>query len=791
MEKRYLISFYATLKGDKVVTSGLKQIESGQGKLAKSTKRAATEVDKFNKRMLGAAKRALYTIPLWLLLRGAMMGLIRTFSDMVRANIDLEEGMARIQTVMQGTESTVRAQMVGIKRQILDTSASSKLSLKDLSEAYYFLKTASLSASEATAAFTATTDAMVGTGANAKEMARAIAGVYNTMGKYILIGATAQEKFKRIADTLTYTYATQDVEMSELLAGYTKLAPYVGGLSDSFEDLVTMIGFLNTRMLRAGRTGRLTARTILQLTKNAKQLAHTFGITFDPKQPINFINTISQINDKLKTGGKLTARQSELLRKIFATRGAVAPRLLLEDFDGLTESIKNANENLEGFAERMKEIRMGTISAQMARTKNILAVLTNEFISGVYGVGDFANALKDINNNLETLKAPFRDIGNRVGFLFEQFSKSVLITEKFLDNINKIKQPWKLFVPSKGSLAGIEAFTKIFEETPYLKIKGFEEYVKRMAKATDSAKAEGEEREKIAKIEEDLVEQTREAQITKSNALSEEKETIRHIVALMKQQGASTLDIARYKLQALKTSEIIREEEELHLATLKAENSVLEAQDKYRASLLDKLADQEIALLKTRGASEVEAISYTIALKKSLGIQQSELEVLNDQLKLEKAISAEKLNQNKTSSETVELWKLAKRYGLETAKNIGTFLRGEIGLKELDEFSRRILKRTMKGRFEQAEAGEWARRAFGRRDIMKPGVEMTRAVPEARQRVEERFISVAPTIPISTIVQVAVDSKRISDAVIRTISDSIRDKASDIRQAIDEAIKSF
>ena len=289
--RQYLISFLATITGQRAVTTGLQRMEAGTKGYSKGADKAGKSTQGFNDILAKASKRALLVAPIWMLIRSVMMGFIRTITDMIKANLDLEEGLARIQTVLHGTSTQVEAYLIAIKRQIVDMAMTTRVSIKELAEAFYFLQTANLSAEEAMAGFLPTVNAMVGTGNSAKDTARAMAGAYNTMGKYLDENMTIVEKFTHISDVLTYTYATQDVQLSELIQSYTKLAPYLSGLTDEFGDIVTMLGFLNTRLLRAGRTGRLTGRAILQLTKNAEKLASILGITFDPKDQINFLDT--------------------------------------------------------------------------------------------------------------------------------------------------------------------------------------------------------------------------------------------------------------------------------------------------------------------------------------------------------------------------------------------------------------------------------------------------------------------------------------------------------------------
>ena len=254
--KNYILSIQATLKGDKVVLTGLQQIEGATKKFKKTVDVAGKGTQGFGDILMKAGMRALLVAPIWLALRSAMMLALRTVTDMVKANLDLQDGMARIRTVMQGTSEEIEAQMVGIERVILETSTTTRIKLKDLAEAFYFLKTSALTAEEAMAGFAPLVNILTGTNVTSKEASRGLAGMYNTLGDTLGENLTVTEKMTKIADILTYTYANQDVEMGELISSYTKLAPYITGLDDYFIDIVTTLGFLNTHLLRSGRAGQ-------------------------------------------------------------------------------------------------------------------------------------------------------------------------------------------------------------------------------------------------------------------------------------------------------------------------------------------------------------------------------------------------------------------------------------------------------------------------------------------------------------------------------------------------------
>ena len=662
--RQYLISFLATLKGHKAVVGGLTQMQKGTKGYGTATVKTGKQTKDFSQILGNLTSRALLTIPVWLLLRSVMMGFIRIVGDMIRANLDLEEGMARIKTVVHGTAQEIEANMIVIKRAILDVAVKSRVPIKELAEAYYFLQTSSLSAEEAMSAFIPTINAMVGTGNKAKDTARALAGMYNTVGKFMEEGMTITEKFVKISDVLTYTYATQDVQLQELIQSYTKLAPYLGGLSDGFTEIVTMLGFLNTRLLRAGRTGRLTGRAILQLTKNARHLSSVFGIAFDPDQPINFLKVIEAIAKATNQTTKLTARQGQAIQKVFATRAGVAVRLLVTHFEELQEEIKLATENADGFAQKMQEIRMGTITAQMARMKNIFAILLNDFISGVYGAGDFAEALKGINDGLEALRLPLTRTGQLIGWLAQILSISALSFEALVRhnvNFNEEANKMKLWLPTWREFLNVQ-----------------EESIKKSEEKAELLKTSKKLEEEVTKV--------------RLNSLKIEKQGIKHTTNLLKIYGANQLDIARYRLESLENLRDLTTEEEYELELTKVQDGLLEAQVKYRKEMLGVLQKAQLDVLKASGKSEWEILNIKGQQLQAdrLIIGEEEYMVRLVKLKVQQATAFQQLKQKELTTATNIYRQYAKaneeeRRQIERMMELVKLTPGELGRAILDE----------------------------------------------------------------------------------------------------------
>lgn len=583
--KQYLLSFMATLHGDKAVMAGLKGMETAIQKQRKEMGLAGKQTKNFAENMTFLAKRALMVMPIWFALRAVFMSVIRAIGDMIRANLDLEDGMARIRTLLSGTVEEIRADMIVMKRAILDSAVTASMSLKDLAEAMYFLRTASLTTEEAMSAFPHVIDAVLGSGANLKTMVRAIAGAYNTMGKFMDKNLTTSEKFQQISDALTFTFTTQEVEMNELVAGYMKLAPFVSGLDDDFTTLVTILGVLNTKQLKGSRTGRLLGRSIIQISKNAEKLAQVFNITFDPNKPVTLLKVMKAIGTAMKEGTRLTQQQSKALQDIFATRGQVPFALIAKDIDTLTEAVDRAHAEMKGYSKTMREIRELTTTKQFKRMGNIIQVLTNDFIAGALAAGDMARALSDINDGLIKLRKPLQFTGDLLGWMnsmikeFDRVGTSAFNLSQFgLMDVKNLKANLSNLIPTVDLLG---------------------EYIQKKKEIRTLAEKENKGREAEAAGEK------LDAEVGLKN-IKLEIENEKQIIKLLKIRGASEGDIAKFKLDHLLANRLSHDALKFEIELEKARNDVLATQEKRRKSILDLIQSANRDLLKARGAGEFE-----------------------------------------------------------------------------------------------------------------------------------------------------------------------------------------
>ena len=418
--KEYILSINAQLKGNQVVISGLKSIEGATQEFSKTVQLAGTKTKDFGDMMADIGKRALLVAPVWMLLRSSMLMVIDTVKGAIQANLDLETSMSKIQGSLRGTTEQIQQQSQVIKELILSTSTNSGESIKQLSDAYMQLQKTLQNTGLAMQGFQATINLMSGTGLNATEAGNIMAKTYLEVGNSFNKALSPAEKFNKIADALVYTNKTTGTDINTLIQGYAKLAPALVGTSDSYFSIITLLGVLNNHFVEGGRAGTSFATVLANLSKNSKDLAGIFNIQLKAGEPINIINTFTQIQDKIRSTGKLSESQSGALSNLFGgAKTAGTAKELITNFDEVISKLKEAEIASIGFAKANEDLISNTTEHQMQRLSNNLSVLVNDFITGATKGEGLVATLKQLNEVMTMMRPATQSAGNAWGYFVE------------------------------------------------------------------------------------------------------------------------------------------------------------------------------------------------------------------------------------------------------------------------------------------------------------------------------------------------------------------------------------
>ena len=389
--------------------------------------------------------------------------------------------------------------------------------------------------------------------------------------------------------------------------------------------------------------------------------------------------------------GKVTAAQSQILQEVFATRGGVAVRLLIEHFDDLSDQIKDAIENAGGFAQKMRELRMDTIAGQMARMKNILAVLMDDFVTTAYGAENLADAIKLLNSSFEATRPIAKGMGQAINFLGAGFRENYYQVRAFIEAMQEIPTggiPFIGGIPIQQLQRAAE-IAKQYREEDIKRIKetqeAREEYLNNEEKiktlreeqlklteehfslAKEGRLEEAKQIEESIKLIEKKIVDLQPAEIKLQKLLNKEKDLTnqieteelglldkieqkeKHRIRVMKNLGASALDIARAELQILENQTIVVNERKNELDLIKAKYKVTEEEVKYREQITDVLLKAEVDLAKAAGASESQVLEIIEdqleARKNNISQDKYQLQLINLRIQQQTVLLAEKVKE--------------------------------------------------------------------------------------------------------------------------------------------------
>lgn len=402
--EKHTITF-KDLNGQMQIATGIFKNVNGQWVLmSQGANLASTSVGKLSNNSLSLtenlarlASRAMLTIPVWLALRGVVMGAINAFTDLVKTYQELEAGMQKVMAVAQYTSKTQAQTYAVMEQAARKYYATSIAGMKDITEAMYELGSAGRSNAEMIASLKPIMDLAIGSYTDVKTIARAVAGVMNVFGKEFEDVGTKEEQLTYITNLLGDSWKRHQIEVSEIVEAYKYLGATGAATGINFKTFLAAVGNLGDDMLRSGKAGRNLASAIADMAKNSEKLKD-FGIKFDPRQPLDFVDIMEQLRVKYVQQGESLANNAKM-QELFGQEGSRAIVLLLEKWDGFLNDLDRTKEKVAGVSEELKNLREKTWGGIFSKFWRLITTGTE--------AGKGSNPLKDMLDNW------INDVGSR------------------------------------------------------------------------------------------------------------------------------------------------------------------------------------------------------------------------------------------------------------------------------------------------------------------------------------------------------------------------------------------
>ena len=308
---------------------------------------------------------------------------------------------------------------------------------------------------------------------------------------------------------------------------------------------------------------------------------------------------------------------------------------------------------------------------------------------------------------------------------------------------------------------------------------------------------------------------------SKKNILSNE-EALEAEETAITQQESEKLDIAK-QINLAKESGLLTEQELLKLEIDLIEQSrfqqsvrkdalkVKELESKMASAILkdsETLISHELEILKLRGASESQLFAVENALQMQLHGEDAIRNSLKYKLEMEKQLTKEKLNQVEISNDSLSIYKLAQKYGIDAAKEVNELITGQTTPRGFENRAGSSAKAGYAEFFSSRKEAEDAATYFGleggrggyaegsRIGIPEQNIGRARNLEELRQQYGVKpGESVATSRPVNIqSIQVNVTpekgSEKTAEQLQIDIANAIRTD-SKVRAALDEKIAEF
>lgn len=317
----------------------------------------------------------------------------RIVGKVAEAFIELDEATARaMRTMRSETGKSYKQLEVEVEQRIRNIGKATGAAYRDIGEALYQLSSAGLSAEKALAGVNTVVSFATITETSMTDAAKLVAGAMNNFGDSMADASSETEKMAGIAGSLIYVWERNQIDMNEMVQGLNQSVNTAQLAGLRFEELAVIIGNLGTMMIRSGRGGRSFRTAIVQIAAKGQELSDTFNFTWDPTQPLSFLDIMDNVHKEFKDMNK-TALVTEKIFSIFGKRGAPAVLAMLKKWEKIREEISGIGSAMElAVNQQVKLIRLQERYKGVSKvTWNILIDAAAEYLNFMKLIGGMMN----------------------------------------------------------------------------------------------------------------------------------------------------------------------------------------------------------------------------------------------------------------------------------------------------------------------------------------------------------------------------------------------------------------
>ena len=678
-------SLVSVTKNTRVNAKGVAQTTTAYKDLNQNTKTVGQN-------MAILAKRAALTIPLWLALRGAVMGTFRTLSDGIKTISSQDEALQKARYSISGTTASVEGNFQTLEKAALSLSLKTGKSVEDIVNSFQKFATVGFDFDTSLTGANSAVKLSVALFGDAEEAANAFARSMRVLVDRSDGAASAGEQITNAMALTAEIYKDNAFTLSEFTGDLEKFAGTAKTTNITTRETIALLATLSTAGLRK-RGGRLLRTSVQKLLGNLDKLAGTLGVKVNPALDSTFdvlLRVITEIDNLQASTGAL-GPATNVIKEIFGgvkssevVRALIALRTELEKNMEITADVDTLNA---AFEYQNKQINRLT-----AQFTNLNREMGKAFVVGIVGGKDYQRSLETIIKIQASWQANMKAIGTGLRIVF------------------------------KAATLQLGNFGNEFEKLNEIQLSKAEKKVESLF---------GLSTIKDVGVIRDLLENLDTAVPTGIFGVTEgfQKE-IQKIL----------------EKRVIQLEDISTKQEDIANATgdeVKEQKKLVELQ---RQPIAKLILDNKLAELKLNGALQSQILKANSILVDRLGIEEQTIDKISRQLELERALSEERRLQSELGNESLQLFRIAQESGSGIAKQIGDVLSGDV---DFSSFIRRggeavdIFKDKFSGVFEQQQA-----QAYFKGNVV-PGAEKLRGgygVDIREEAIRNRFTPTSAVI---------------------------------------------
>lgn len=739
------------------------------------------------------AGRALLTIPIWIALRGAIMGFFSGIAGGVKDLISFDLSLQKIRNNLQGTSQEVDSSFKKIRASITEASKTTGISTERLADAVKQFATLGFSANESLQGALGASKLSIALFGDAGETAGAFARALNILIDRSKGAKSAVDQMNEAFALTSQLEETNNFEIKMVTEALDKFAGTAAGVGLTMNQTLAILAALGTAGRRGSEGATLLSTSFNQLLANIPKITKSLGLVVGAGEDTfttfrRIIDEITRLNNT--PGGKNTA--IEAMGDIFGgARGIKIVQSLVAVKDILDKNIAT----LPSFAALNAKVErtMNSESKQAEILGNNIKEMGKSFITAIAGSEDFSGAIIKINTVVTVVSKALEGLGSSINTVFTNFGAFNIASATFIKGVKELDTKantsfQKIIDGLKGGLS-ISDLQVLIEKITLNQKPGDEPTIRLIASLRTQLKKQ---------METSTIDVSPKINIAPVVSFTKQQEIAKTILGFklneLKLNNATNAELLAGTEIYTRQLGIVEEIIDKIKRRLDVEMAINEENNNLSKVQKSGLINNQIEFLKLQGATNLQLVQQRIELEKMYGVSKTREQLLQDELELNKAITEEKLNQNKVSSDSLKLFEISKKFGTQTATTVSNFLTGKIPLQAFESGGREsdlmpILKEFFSAQLEQMQAAEFFFKGEG------AGI----PIPERQALQDFRPLSL-DTIKIpplnTTIGNIYVDIKKMfkqedtAKQIMDSILESIRNNP-DIETAINEKIENF